>query len=199
MKSKLILSIMAAAMLSFTPAGYKTGDEVKDFSLKNVDGKMISMSNYKEAKGFIVVFTCNHCPFAKAYESRIMDLDKKYASKGYPVIAINPNDPTISPDDSYANMVTRAKEKNYSFPYVYDETQEVAKAFGAARTPHVYIVKKEGGKNIVKYIGAIDNNSDEPEKVTQRFVEDALDALLAGKPVPTTETKAIGCTIKWRS
>jgi glutathione peroxidase-family protein len=199
MKSNLILITVALIMFSFSPGGYTTGDAAADFSLKNVDGKMISMSNYKNAKGFIIVFTCNHCPFAKAYESRIMDLDKKYASKGYPVIAINPNDPGMAPDDSYENMIARAKEKNYSFPYVFDETQNVARAFGATRTPHVYVLEKENGKNIVKYIGAIDNNSDEPEKVTQRFVEDAVNALLEGKPVPTTETKAIGCTIKWRS
>jgi glutathione peroxidase-family protein len=199
MKSNLILITLALIMFSFSPAGYKTGDEVSDFSLKNVDGKMVSMRNYKDAKGFIIVFTCNHCPFAKAYESRIMDLDKKYASKGYPVIAINSNDPGLSPEDSFDNMVTRAKEKNYSFPYVFDATQEVARTFGATRTPHVYIVQKENGKNVVKYIGAIDNNSDEPEKVTQRYAEDAVNALLDGKTVPTTETKAIGCTIKWRS
>jgi glutathione peroxidase-family protein len=199
MKSNLILAALALVMFSFIPTGYKTGDPVTDFSLKNVDGKMVSMNDYKNAKGFIIVFTCNHCPFAKAYESRIMDLDKKYASKGFPVIAINPNDPDAVPEDSYANMVARAKEKNYSFPYLIDESQNVAHAFGATRTPHVFVVQKEKGKNILKYIGAIDNNSDEPEKVTQRFVEDAVDALLAGKSVPTTETKAIGCTIKWRS
>ncbi len=199
MKSKIVLIVLSVIMFSFSPTSYKVGDEVKDFSLKNVDGKMVSMSNYKDAKGFIVVFTCNHCPFAKAYESRIMDLDKKYASKGYPVIAINPNDPAVSPDDSYDNMVTRSKEKNYSFPYVFDATQDVARAFGATRTPHVYIVEKKSGKNVLQYIGAIDNNSDEPEKVTQRFVEDAVNALLEGKSVPTTETKAIGCTIKWKS
>lgn len=199
MKSNLILLTLALFLFSFTPAGYKTGEEVKDFALKNVDGKMVSMRNYKDAKGFIIVFTCNHCPFAKAYESRIMDLDKKYASKGYPVIAINPNDPEKAPDDSFDNMVTRAKEKSYSFPYVLDATQDVAREFGATRTPHVYIVEKKNGKNILQYIGAIDNNSDEPEKVTQRFVEDAVNALLEGKPVPTSETKAIGCTIKWKS
>jgi glutathione peroxidase-family protein len=191
--------MIASAMISFTPAGSKIGEEVKDFSLKNVDGKMVSMNSYKDAKGFILVFTCNHCPFAKAYESRIMALDKKYASQGFPVIAINPNDPTIAPDDSYDNMVARAKEKNYSFPYVYDASQEIASAYGATRTPHVYVVKRENGKNILKYIGAIDNNSEDAEKATQHFVEDAVNALLAGKPVPTTETKAIGCTIKWRS
>ncbi len=199
MKSKLNILAITAILFAFTPAGYKTGDSVKDFSLKNVDGKRVSMSNYKEAKGFIVVFTCNHCPFAKAYESRIMALDKKYASKGFPVIAISPNDPEAVPEDSYDNMIVRAKEKKYSFPYLIDESQEIARAFGATRTPHVFIVKKEDGKNVLKYIGAIDNNSEEPEKATQHFAEDAVNALLSGKPVTTTETKAIGCTIKWKS
>lgn len=199
MKSKLSLIVLAFILFSFSPTGYKIGDVVKDFSLKNVDGKMVSLGNYKDAKGFIVVFTCNHCPFAKAYESRIMALDGKYASKGYPVIAINPNDPKMVEDDSFDNMVARAKEKNYSFPYIFDETQDIAHAFGATRTPHVFIVKKDNGKNILKYIGAIDNNSEDAKSATQHFVEDAVDALLSGKPVPTTETKAIGCTIKWKS
>ena len=191
--------MIALTAISSTPAGYKIGDTVKDFSLRNVDGKMVSLGNYKEAKGFIVVFTCNHCPFAKAYESRIMALDKKYATKGYPVIAINPNDPSIVEEDSYANMVALAKEKNYSFPYLIDETQDIAHAFGAARTPHVFILKKEDGKNILKYIGAIDNNSEDAEKANEHFVENAVDALLAGKSVTTSETKAIGCTIKWKT
>jgi len=199
MKSNFFLIILSTVLLSFSPTGYQIGDSVKDFSLKNVDGKMISMSNYKDAKGFIVVFTCNHCPYAKAYESRIMALDKKYASKGYPVLAINPNDPNTVEEDSFENMVARSKEKNYSFPYLFDESQDIAHAFGATRTPHVFIVQKENGKNILKYIGAIDNNSEDAKSATVHFVEDAVDALLAGKPVTTTETKAIGCTIKWKS
>ena len=121
---------------------YKPGDMASDFKLKNVDGKMVSMADYKDAKGFIVIFTCNHCPFSKAYEQRIMNLDKMYAEKGYPVIAINPNDKTVEPDDSYDNMVVKAKEKNYSFPYLYDETQKIATAYGATRTPHVFVVQK---------------------------------------------------------
>ena len=199
MKSNLFLVALATILLSFSPAGYKIGDEVKDFSLKNVDGKMVSMSSYKEAKGFIVVFTCNHCPYAKAYESRIMSLDKKYASKGFPVLAINPNDPNLVEEDSYTNMVARSKEKNYTFPYLFDETQDIAHAYGATRTPHVFLVKRENGKNILKYIGAIDNNTEDANNATQHFVEDAVEALLSGKPVTTTETKAIGCTIKWKS
>jgi peroxiredoxin len=127
-----------------------------------------------------------------------MELDKKYAAKGYPVLAINPNDPEIVPDDSYENMVSRSEEKKYSFPYLFDATQEIAMAYGATRTPHIYILEKAKDKYVVKYIGAIDNNSDEPEKADKKYVEDAVDALLAGKSVPTSETKAVGCGIKWK-
>jgi peroxiredoxin len=197
MKS-LIYSVLFF-FLSFTAtAGYKAGDKAADFSLKNIDGKMISMSEMKEAKGFIVIFTCNHCPFAKAYEDRIIALNNTYAAKGFPVIAINPNDVTREPDDSYENMIIRAKEKNFTFPYLYDESQQVASQYGATRTPHVYIVVKEGSDFVVRYIGAIDNNADDPAKADIKYVEDALAALMSGKTVPTAETKAIGCTIKWK-
>ncbi len=168
-----------------------------DFNLKNVDGKMVSMKSMDKAKGFIIIFTCNHCPFSKAYEDRINALNAKYASLGYPVIAINPNDEQKEPDDSYENMIVRAKEKNFTFPYLRDEKQEVAGTYGATRTPHVYIVVKEGNDYIVKYIGAIDNNSDEPEKADTKYVEEAMNAIMNGKPVAVSETKAIGCTIKW--
>lgn len=188
-------------MFSFkliNPAGYAPGDMARDFKLKNVNGKMVSMADYKDAKGFIVVFTCNHCPFSKAYEQRIIDLDKKYAVKGYPVIAINPNDKNVAPDDSYENMVSNAKEKGFTFPYLYDESQEIAQAYGAARTPHVFVLNKTPKGNVVKYIGAIDDNSNEPESVTKRYVEDAVNDLLNGKEVAVPSTKAVGCSIKWR-
>ena len=101
--------------------GYKVGDVATGFKLKNVDNKLVSLSDYKDAKGFIVIFTCNHCPYAKAYEGRIMGLNHKYASKGYPVIAINPNDPKVEPQDSFEGMQQRAKEKGFTFPYLFDE------------------------------------------------------------------------------
>lgn len=184
---------------SFTPPGYKVGDQVDDFKLKNTDGRMLSLADYKDAKGFIVIFTCNHCPYAKAYEQRIMDLDKKFKSQGYHVIAISPNDPAKVPDDSYENMVKRAKDKNYTFPYLFDETQQVARKFGAMRTPHVYVLNKTSKGYDVKYMGAIDDNTEDPSQVKRRYVEDAVNALMQGKQVPVTETKAIGCTIKWKS
>jgi peroxiredoxin len=193
-----IAIVFLATTLNLTEGGYTIGDSARDFSLKNVDGKNLSMADMKSAKGFIVVFTCNHCPFAQAYEKRIMDLDKKYSSKGYPVIAINPNDPVAVPDDSYENMIKRSNEMKYSFPYLFDETQEIATAYGATRTPHVFLLNKENNKLIVKYIGAIDNNTEEPEKADKKYVEEAIEQLLSGKQVSLMETKAIGCTIKWR-
>lgn len=197
-----LLTVCAVFFSAFTPAdtegGYKVGDTITDFKLKNVDGKMVSLADYTKAKGFIIVFTCNHCPFSQAYEQRIIELHKKYASKGYPVVAINPNDKTRSPEDSYENMILRAKDKKYPFVYVYDETQAIAKTFGATRTPHVFIVNKKKSGNTVEYIGAIDDNSEEPKDVTEKYVENALDALLRGKPVSKNSTKAIGCTIKWK-
>jgi len=176
--------------------GYRVGDIVKDFSLKNVDGKMVSMSSFKDAKGFILTFTCNTCPYSVAYEDRLIELDKKYASKGYPVIAINPNSPEARPDDSFEKMQVRAKEKGFTFPYMLDEGQKIYPEFGATRTPHMYVIAKTPKGHQVKYIGAIDDNYKDASAVSKRYVEDAVDALLSGKEVEVTTTKAIGCSIK---
>jgi peroxiredoxin len=176
--------------------GYEVGDAAADFKLKNVDGKMVSLSDFKKAKGFIVVFTCNHCPYAKKYEDRIVALDKKYKEAGYPVIAINPNDPNVQPEDDYQQMITRAKEKGFTFPYLVDEGQKIYPQYGATKTPHVFILQKENGKNIVKYIGAVDNNYEDPNDVSERYVEDAVEALVKNQPIKMNKTVAIGCTIK---
>lgn len=176
--------------------GYQVGDIVKDFSLKNVDGKMISMGDFKDAKGFILTFTCNTCPYSVAYEDRLIELDKKYASKGYPVIAINPNSPEARPDDSFEKMQVRAKEKGFTFPYMLDVGQKVYPQFGATRTPHMYVIAKTPKGHQVKYIGAIDDNHKDASAVTKRYIEDAVDALLAGEEVKVKTTKAIGCSIK---
>jgi glutathione peroxidase-family protein len=178
---------------------YNIGDAVADFKVRSTDSKTISLANYASAKGFIIVFTSNHCPFSKAYEDRVIALDKKYASQGFPVIAISPNDPEAYEEDSFANMQAKVKEKGYAFPYCADENQVVSKAFGAARTPHVFVLKKEGDKNVVEYMGAIDDNAQDAAGVTKRYVEDAVNNLLAGKPVVTNTTKAVGCAIKWKS
>lgn len=201
MKKLIVLLFIAATGLAFKPAetGYKVGDTATDFKLKNVNGKMVSLADYKSAKGFLVIFTCNHCPYAKAYEARIMELDKMYAAKGYPVIAISPNDPVAEPADSYENMQKRAAEKKYTFPYLIDETQDITRAYGAKATPHVYLLQKTSSGNVVKYIGAIDNDT-EGSNVSGRtnYVQNAVNALLAGKQPEVSSTKAIGCTIKWK-
>ncbi|MFD2513074.1 thioredoxin family protein [Pontibacter locisalis] len=198
----LFCLLFAGVLLAAVPAsndGYQVGDTARDFKLKNVNGKMVSMADYKDAKGFIVTFTCNTCPYSVAYEDRIIDLHKKYAPKGYPVIAINPNDVNVSPKDSYVDMQQRAKEKNFPFAYLHDESQEITKAYGATRTPHLYIVQKQkDGKFKVAYIGTIDDNSRAPEKVEKKYAEAALDELVSGKAVSQPTTKAIGCTIKWK-
>src|ERR1700712_2857967 len=194
----LTVAVIGLAAFKAGTDGYKVGDVAADFKLKNVDGKMVSLSNYKAAKGFIVVFTCNHCPYAKAYESRIMDLDKMYAAKGYPVIAISPNDPVSEPQDSFDNMKKLATEKKYSFPYTIDETQDITRAYGAKATPHVYVLQKTAQGNVVQYIGAIDNDTENTNAGKVKYVENAVNALLAGKPIATSSTKAIGCGIKWK-
>lgn len=179
--------------------GYEVGDAVTDFTLKNVDGKMISLSSFKNAKGFIVIFDCNTCPYSKAYNDRIQALNKKYASLGFPVIAINSNDAESSSGDSYGEMVRIARKKNYEFPYLIDESQSVAKAYGATNTPHVYVLAKQNENLKVAYIGAIDDSARDASAVTKKYVEDAVDALLNGQSVTITKTKAVGCGIKWKN
>ena len=192
----MILGLLSFSSIKKINSGYQVGDEATDFKLKNIDGKMVSLSDYKSAKGFIVIFTCNHCPYAKKYEDRIIALDKMFKSKGYPVIAINPNDPAVQPQDGFVEMQTRAKEKGFTFPYLVDEGQKIYPIYGATKTPHVYILKKENGKNIVKYIGAIDNNYENPNDVSEFYVQDAVNQLLKNEAVKTEKTVAIGCTIK---
>lgn len=197
-----LLGMLISILIAWTPAGlenegYEVGDFARDFSLQNIDGNMVSLAGIPEAKGYIVIFTCNSCPYAKMYEDRINELDAKYKPMGYPVVAIMPNDPVESPEDSFENMQIRAREKNFSFPYLIDETQEITRTYGATRTPHVYLLKKERDKNKVVYIGAIDDNYRDPDEVKVKYVEDAIDALENNRSVSTNFTKAIGCTIKW--
>lgn len=194
----LLVSLLLAAVPA-SDNGYSVGDTARDFKLKNVNGKMVSMADYKDAKGFIVTFTCNSCPYAVAYEDRLIGLHNKYAPKGYPVIAINPNDAKISPKDSFEQMQVRAKEKAFPFAYVYDQTQDITKAYGATRTPHLYVVQKQkDGSFKVAYIGTIDDNYKDAGQVQKKYAEAALDKLVSGQQVSQPNTKAIGCTIKWK-
>lgn len=196
---KRIMSFFALMMLtaSITLAqGYKIGDKVADFKLKNVDGKMVSLSDFNKSKGAIVVFTCNHCPFAKAYEDRLISIHKNYEGKGFPIIAINPNNPEVQPQDSYDLMVARAKEKGFPFVYLFDEGQKVYPVFGATKTPHVFLLSKKGNDMVVEYIGTIDDNYKDASQVKDKFLENAIDALIAGTQIAMKETKAVGCGIK---
>jgi peroxiredoxin len=201
LKSMGIALICGVVLFAGRPLhnGYDVGDNAADFKLKNVDGKMVSLSDYKTAKGFIIIFDCNTCPYSKAYNSRIIALNEKYAPQGFPLIAINANDPAISAGDSFDEMVKVAREKGYDFPYLVDESQTIAKAYGATNTPHVFVLDKNSNSWKVAYIGTIDDNARQPSAVTTKYVENAVDALLAGKPVPITRTKALGCGIKWKN
>ena len=176
--------------------GYGIGDVATDFKLKDVHGKMVSLSDYNDAKGFVVIFTCNTCPFAVASEERIIALDKKYKEKGYPVIAINPNDPEVQPDDTFELMQAKAKDQGFTFPYLYDSSNSVYASYGATKTPHVYLLKKEDKGNVVKYIGAIDDNVRNGDAVKDKFLANAIDELLEGKEISVKETRAIGCSVK---
>ncbi len=198
MRKYILTLVFAFAATIVLAQGYQVGDIAADFKLKNVDGKMVSMADYKDAKGFIITFTCNHCPYSVAYEDRLVELDKKYKSKGYPVIAINPNDAVAYPADSYDNMKVRAKDKGFTFPYLHDESQAIAKAYGATRTPHMYIVQKTAKGMEVVYIGSIDNDTDNKNPNKEKYVEAAVNDLLAGKKPTNNFTKAVGCTIKWK-
>lgn len=188
--------IASASVKQSSTYGYSIGDEATNFNLKNVDGKMVSLSDYPEAKGFIVIFTCNTCPYAVASEERIVALDKEFKGKGYPVIAINPNNPKVQPDDTFEKMQKKAKSAGFTFPYLFDESQSVHAKYGATKTPHVYLLQKEADKNVVKYIGAIDDNVRSAAEVKERFLANAVNELLAGKEVSVKETKAIGCSVK---
>ena len=191
-----MLILFSSLLLVTHNHGYKVGDLATDVSLSNIDGKMVSLTDYDDAKGFIVIFTCNTCPYSVAYEDRIIALDKKYAPLGYPVIAINPNDPAAQKGEELRDMKQRAENKGFTFPYLQDKGQNVYPKFGATRTPHVFVLEKQDKGNVVQYIGAIDDSSRNPKKVKQRYVTDAVDALLAGQLPKVSTTKAIGCSIK---
>ena len=194
----IAVSAFALDKVSFvkTSIGYTIGDIATDFALKNIDETMVSLSDYKDAKGFIVIFTCNHCPYSVAYEDRIIALDQKFKTQGFPVIAINPNNPQSYPDDSFDNMKIRAKDKGFTFPYLFDEGQKIYPQYGATKTPHVYVLEKTAKGNLVRYIGAIDNNYKDAGSADKKYVEDAVNALIKGEKVPLELTKAIGCSIK---
>ena len=171
------------------------GDPAPDFSLKNVDGKAYSLASFKDAKALVVIFSCNHCPYVMAYEDRMIELQKDYEGKEARLVAVNSNDADNYPEDSFDKMVARAKEKGFNFPYLRDDSQQVAKAYGATHTPHLFVFDRDGE---LAYTGKIDDNWQDAGAVKSRFLRDALDDILSNKRPRLAETHAIGCTIKWK-
>lgn len=173
------------------------GKEVKDFTLADMNGRQVNTAAYKNAKGIIVVFTCNHCPFAKLYTDRLNAINAKYGKMGIPLLAINPMDTAIYEEETLANMQQCARERKFAFTYLEDPAQIVAKQFAATHTPSAYILWKENGKWIIKYSGAVDNNGEHPELATP-YLTDAVDELLQGKTVSKDETSSVGCAITYK-
>ena len=171
------------------------GTPAPPFELPGVDGRTWSLDDFSEAKLLVVVFTCNHCPYAKASEQRLVDIQRDYASRGVRLVAINPNDAERYPDDDFEHMKRRAAERGFNFPYLRDESQQVARAYKAACTPDVYVFDAE--RKLVCQ-SRIDDNWQEPEKVTRRDLRLILDALLEGRPLPFEPVPSMGCSIKWK-
>ena len=163
--------------------------------MKTANGKEVSIADVKGAKGTLVVFTCNACPWAKKWESRIVELGNDAGKKGIGMIAINSNDPKVNADDSYDVMKTRAKERGMKFAYAYDATSGIARAFGATRTPEAFLFDASGK---LVYHGTIDDNADDAAAVKDAYLANAVNAVAGGKAVPVAETKALGCGIKFR-
>jgi peroxiredoxin len=197
MNRGLPVALAASLALAGSAFGLNIGDKAPSTSvkMKNVDGSDVSIADVAGKQGTLVVFSCNHCPFVKAWQGRIASVGNAAKSKGIGVIVINSNDPTDYPEDSYAEMQKRSKDLGFAFPYVVDATSDVARAFGATHTPEAYLFDKDGK---LVYHGAIDD-SKEADQVSKHFLQDAVDAAVAGTAVPVSETKAIGCSIKFHS
>jgi len=172
--------------------------EINDITLKNVDGQMVSLSDYPQAKGFIIIFTCNHCPFAKLYTDRFNKLSEMYQGLDVPLLAISSMDTVSYEEDTYIKMIQKSAKDNFKFPYLYDADQSVAKLFEAQKTPNAFVIWKNQGHFEIKYKGAIDDNGMHPKQVKNEYLRLAVDELLQGKIVTISETMAIGCQIYFR-
>jgi len=194
----VVLTIAIFNVFAFIPPspGYQVGDVAADFSAKDVSGKWVSTKDFEGVKGYVIVFTCNTCPVAQKYEDRINQLAKKLDDASWPLIAINSNDKSMSPGDAYDKMQSRAKSKNYSFPYLYDESQSIVNAFGATKTPHFYVL--DANKK-VRYIGALDDNGEDEDGVKMRYVENAINSIEKNQDPNPSFTRAFGCSIKKRT
>jgi peroxiredoxin len=174
----------------------KIGSQAPDFNLPGVDGKNYSLNSFKDNRALIVIFSCNHCPYVQAYEDRIKQIQEDYKTEGVSVVAINSNEDMNYPDDSFENMKKRSSEKNFNFPYLRDDDQSVARAYDATHTPEIFLFDKQ---RKLAFHGKIDDNWQEPNKVQNHYLKNALDELLEGKEISVPETFTIGCTIKWKN
>ena len=170
------------------------GAKAPDFKLKGVDGKMHSPADYADKKALVVIVSCNHCPTVIEYEDRMIEISRDYAAKGVQFLVINGNETDDHPTDDFDHMVQRAKEKPYNFPYLRDDTQDVVRSLGAVRTPEIFVF---GPDQTLVYHGRIDDNAHDASQVTRHDLREALDELLADKPVSVPKTVPVGCTVKW--
>ena len=199
-----LLCAVPSSSAAQTVATLALGAAAPAFDLPGVDGRNWKLDDFASAKALVVVFTCNHCPTAQYYEERLKQFAADYRGKGVAFVAIMPNDPeSVRLDelgwsdmgDSFEDMKIRARDRGFNFPYLRDETQEIARAYGATHTPHVFLLDAQG---VLRYQGAIDDNYEDPGSVEFAFLRDALDAVLDGKTPKVTVTDAVGCTIKWK-
>jgi len=205
MRRDTVVGLVAGLLLMAASAGAQDATRaleigksapMADVKMVGVDGKSLSIAEAKGARGTLVVFTCNSCPWVKAWESRIAELGNACAKQGIGVVAINSNDPAVKPEDDMAAMQVRAKSLGLEFPYVMDATSDVARAFGATKTPEAFLFDRKGK---LVYHGAVDDNAHKPQEVTVRWLSDALAATAGGKAVAVKETKSLGCSIKFRA
>ena len=190
----MCLGFISWALFTSFDIGIKT---INDFSLRNVDGKFISLKDNEQAKGYIVIFTCNHCPFAKLYPSRINKLQETFAPLGVPVLAINSMDSVLYEEECFKFMQQKSSENKFTFPYLQDASQEVAKNFGAVNTPQAFVIWRDENRWVIKYKGAIDNNGESPELATN-YIAIAVNELLSNKPLSNPTTESFGCKIFYR-
>ena len=176
-------------------ANLKIGDKAVPFELPGIDDQRHALEDYADKEAVAVVFTCNHCPYARAWEDRLIGIQSDYTARGVQLVAINANDAEKYPNDSFSKMKERSEEKGFTFPYLYDESQEVARAYGAERTPEIFLFDKDGS---LRYHGTVDDNYEDPASVKAYYLKEALEAVLADHEPSTTETTPVGCTIKWK-
>lgn len=197
MKILTTILILLISLSIGTQSFAQNGKSVSNFSLLNtVDNNQLSLSNFQNKKGIVIIFTSNFCPYSKLYEERIESLASEFSGKGIQFLLINPNNPTASKDDSIEEMAKKAKEKGFRFPYLADKDQKVANSLGASKTPEVYLLKPNSNSFSIVYSGAIDDNPQVPGDVSKAYLKDALNSLLSGKPIATASERPTGCMIK---